>query len=644
MKRIITLFALLTVTIAVAQTKNALYYNKEGWSYLEKRQAVQALASFKSAVSQNKDYKDALTGLGYAYLLRHAADDAFEIFNDLIQKYPDDEKIRLGRAAALTELSRFEEALRDYGLVTEKRGENSGALYGTAYLYYRMGRNLQAKRVIEDSLRVNPYHYDTLLLSAKIDIDEHHLDDAEEQIQKAINVRQEFPDAYMQFGKLLLYRYMNEGSPALLSDSREEFNRAISINPNDTESIKMVGMIDLLSGNPSQARDYYEKAFEENSNDFSTLYNLGYSYELLADYKNADNYYVKAGKLAPEDTFMHAKMQNFLLENNFAFGNPRRVGYSKHHYSEYQRKRDQNLSDYALMHLRYAIRLNPMDQVARKELADFYNISGFNRLYINELKVLQRLHPSNTNREALNLAVIKRRDRLYNRAGYTLDMPQRNIFRVLVVPFHDRGDSFRMFDSGTIFSDNLDFTLSQFGRTEVITGKERSQLLNKLSPRGPVTDVIVKLSDENIDYIVNGFFTAGKTYIDAEYQLINNQTGAVSETFTYHETGFDALNRINYRAARDISQAVPLRGTILKFENGNPLINLGLYDSLEEESHLYVYSSPGNSDRGRKIIMRVDELGTYLCTAVSVKKSDADMLTVGMNVYELKKRKSRLIR
>ena len=88
MKRILLFAVVLSATLLTAQPKNARYYNKEGWNYLEKRESVKAMASFKSAVSQNKNYKEALTGLGFSYLMRGAADDAVEIFNDLSKTYP----------------------------------------------------------------------------------------------------------------------------------------------------------------------------------------------------------------------------------------------------------------------------------------------------------------------------------------------------------------------------------------------------------------------------------------------------------------------------------------------------------------------------------------------------------------------------
>jgi len=644
MKKILLFAVVLSATFLVAQPKNARYYNKEGWNYLEKRDPVKAMASFKSAVSQNKDYKEALTGLGFSYLMRGAADDAFEIFNNLSKKYPEDEKILLGRAASLGEMGRYEEALNDYARVTEIRGENSEALYGTALIYYRMGKNVQAKRTIDESLRVNPYHYDTLILDARIHLDEQRLDQAEGIIQKAINVRQEFPDAYVQYGKLLLNRYKKESNPAFLSDSREEFNRAISINPFDPESIRMAGIIDLINDDASSARDYFSKALDINGNDFATLYNLGYSYELLANTDKAADFYRRATNLAPDDVFMKSKMQTFLIENNFAFGNPQRVQYARLNYSEYKKNRSRNMSDYALMHLRYCVVLNPMDQDARKELAAFYNIAGFNRLYINELKVIQRLHPDNSNREALNLAVIRRRDRLYNRSGYTLDMPPRNVVKVLVLPFYDRSGNFSMFDKGDVFSDNLVFALSQFGRIQILDAAERKIIIQKMNNYDNISEALAKISDEDIDFIVHGSFNAGKTYIDSEYNIVSNHTGAVHKTFELHESGESALNRINFRAARDIADAVPLRGKILKVQNGEPLVNLGLYDGIEKGANLFVYSSSGNTAKGRRIMLKVKETDTFLSTAAVSKSSEADMLVTGMDVYELKIRRARLIK
>ncbi|MFW5807826.1 MAG: tetratricopeptide repeat protein [Spirochaetota bacterium] len=628
---------------AVSQERNAVYHNKEGWSHLEKRQALDAVTSFKSALSQNPDYKEARIGLGRAYIMRSAYSEAFDIFQALAALYPEDEAVVVGLADSLNGLTQYDEALEQYRKASELNAESTEALYGTASVYYQMNKPLWAERTIEQILRLNPYHYDTLLLAARIKNDARRLDEAEAYITKAINVRREFADAYVSFGRLLLHRYVQENDGALLADARREFERAALIDPGMPSAQEMLGTVSLLEGDPLAARKRFERARKADPDSLPVLYNLAYCLRLLGERGPSEEIMLDALSHYPDDPLVNASLERFYVEYDYAFGNPGRLDRAKEHYALYEKASTQNLSEYALLHLRRSVLLNPMNETARRNLADYYKVVGYHRLYVDELKNIQRLYPGTKNREELNIAVINRREMLYNREGYAHDMPPRHVVRIAVVPFDHTRMQYGFYDGGEVFADGLSFALRQFGRLDAAGLDELVKAADPGVKEPARGEILESLAESDIDYIVTGEYSYTGGMIEAGYSLRNNKTGGEELSFSLQEDGKDAFNRINYRAAKRLFGHVPVRGAILKLDPDSALVNVGSYDGIAPGDMLYARDMLQGAHSPRKILFQVTESDTFLSRVELVNDLDYDHVSKGNMVYGLKRRRARLL-
>lgn len=640
----LVLFLTFFFTISlVGQEKNAVYYNKEGWNYLKKRDSVKALASFKAAVAQNNNYKDALSGLGYTYLLRGGEREAYAIFKDLEKKYPKDVEVLNGMGNALSGLSHYDDALAAYQRALDIDSDNVDALYGKALVYHRMGKRVFAERTIEFVFHLNPYHYDTLILAGRIKYGQMRLDEAEHYIKKAIDVRLEYPEAYIESAKLLIIRYNQSENPAFLNDAEDELGKAMAIDPETPEPLKMLGIIKMIEGDFLAAQEYLVKANQLDSENYSISYNLAIAYEKLADLDNAEKKLTEVLELFPDDPMTIFKLEKYLVDHDYAFGNPLRNNYAKQHFKLFVSNSSKNLTDYGMMHLRLSLYLDPSGERARLRKAEYYQARDFNRLYIDELKHLQKISPTSQNREKLNVEVIKRRERLYSREGYALEVPPRSVARVFVVPFSAGAESYTYFDAGEVFSENLNFALQQFGRMDVINGIEREALLQKLGGVTNVSLAINRLSGEDIDYLITGNFDYRMQSVDASYMLADFATGAKVYEKSIYENGKDLLNRVNFRAASYIFDNIELQGKVLKVDENSALVNIGSYDGLETDNFLYAEDRFSENSRKRKIILKVTETDTYLSKVSFVNPQDYHRVSENTPVFYLERKRAQKI-
>jgi tetratricopeptide (TPR) repeat protein len=643
MKKIIMIGVLFFSICLFGQQKNALYYNKEGWRFLEQRDSVQALGSFKAAVAQNGDYKEALTGLGYTYLLRGGEREAYSIFKNLEKKYPDDVQVLNGLGHSLSALFRFQEALDVYERVNTLDLDNIDALYGTALVYHRMGKKVMAERTIEKIFRLNPYHYDTLLLAGKIKYGDGRIGEAEKFIKKAIGVRQEYPEGYVEYAKLLLLRYRTSGSRSFLSDANEELLRGVTIDPDSPEPYKMLGIIKLIDNDPSSAQEYFEKAQLIDPTNYSVVYNLALACELLGDIPGSEKYFSSVLKDYPDDAMTLARFEQFLVDQDFAFGNPKRAELAKYHRRQYVVNASKNLSDFAMLHLRISTLLDPSNTSVLNGIADYYKANGYNRFYVDELKHILRVDSSSKNREKLNVAVIQRRDALYNREGYGMETPPRNANRVLVLPFTAGSEPYVYYDAGEVFAKMLSFSLKQFGKMEVIEGSERKEFVSRLGGSLDSAQAMRLLTDADIDYLVTGDFDYRMESVTAEYTVSDFSTGGVLYKTSLYENGKDSINRINFRGASQIFDNMPVKGVILKLDQTGAIVNVGSYDGIKKDDFLYAEDRFPGKEKSRRIILKVSETDTLLSRAEFLNPEDFNRVSENGVIHYLERKKASII-
>ncbi len=643
----------------IAAEKNAQHYNKKGWEYLERGDSFRAIASFKGSLRQNPRFREALLGLGKAYLSTEGYDESIRLFTEVLKLDRDNREALAGMGYAMLNLGRNRDALQYFERVEGLSGESLEAKYGMALLYYRMGKRIWSRRKIENILRVNPYHYRALLLMADIKADDGRLDDAKKLIDKAVESDRELPEGYVKAGLILYRYYLKEEDEDYLEDAVEELEKAISIRPEDYSANRYRGYIAVVQGRFADARRYFERAVSSFPESAPARYSLALAQEREGDSGGALASLVRAMELAPSDDTAQSKAEDLLVMNSFKIGHPLRVRLAREHLARANKKMREHLGDEAMLHMRRSLYLNPMNREARERLRDYYETLNYYRFYIDEMKDLARMYPDESYQDALGIAVMKRRNRLYQRAGFSSDPPVRDVPGVLVLDLWPESAVATHPDAGTVLANYLTFALGQFGRQDAVRIKPRQDIMRDLKTGeaflGDTLEALGEMAKkggiERLRYVIFGSYDEGSEHMRAGFRILDFKTGVIINEFELAESGREKLGRLSLRAARKIYDGVPYEGRVLKVddEQERVLVNLGLYDGVKPGDLLVMYrydTSPaeGRINMKRKLVFAVDEVDTLVASARPNTAADLARVDEGEPVYPLNKRRAKLIK
>ena len=640
-----------------AAEKNAIYYNKTAKEYLDKGDIYRAVINYKNALKQNARFKEALLGLGQAYLATEAWEEAQKLFTEVLGLDRDNQDAMTGMGFSMIRLGNYTEALKFFEKVESLAADNLEAQYGTAFVYYQMDRRIWAKRKLEDILRINPYHVRSLLLAAEIKIGDGRLSEAKKFIDKAIDADRDSPEGYASAGRIFFKFYARNEDRDYLDDAVAQFNRALSRSPEHLQANRYMGYISYMRGKYDKAQQYYQRVLSAWPENAVTMYNLALSYEKAGDNANALSSFLKALERMPSDDALQSRIEDFLVMGGYKIGNPQRVAYSNEHVKRSARKMKENLSDEGVMHLRRALYLNPMNREAREKLRDYYATMNYYQFYVDEIKELAKMFPEGAFEDQLHIAVIKRRDRLYFKEGFAEDPVTRDVPGVLVLNLSPNGELTAHPDLGESLANYLSFALGQLGRQDAVRIKRRLEIVKDLKDAESFTgDNLEKLSRmvrkgdiKGLRYVVFGSYREGDGFITGNFRIMDFKTGVIIDEFSLRESGKDNLSRLAVRAANRIYGSIPYEGRVLKMNEDSAVVNLGLFDGLKQGDYLvsYRYEPSASSDKTnmkRKVLFTITDADTIVSAVKPQVAADMGRVDVNDTIYPLKKRRARMIR
>lgn len=100
---------------------------------------------------------------------------------------------------------------------------------------------------------------------------------------KAIALKPGLADAYISLGNACL-------GNKKLETARNNYNKAISLDPKNPQPVYSLGLIEDIQGNPKQALFYYEQSQKTDPDFYDARYNMAMDYNKIKDYANAYKY------------------------------------------------------------------------------------------------------------------------------------------------------------------------------------------------------------------------------------------------------------------------------------------------------------------------------------------------------------------
>ena len=666
-----SLIIIMLSSALVSDAQNAISLNRDGWVSYKKTEYDKALFSFTNSLRLNGRYSDSMLGAGKSYYAIGVYDRALEMFSDALKLDGNSVDALNGIGMVLSETGRFTDAISYFERAFKISGDSMDSQYGIAYVYYKMDKRLWAKRKLENIFKSNPYHFQSLLLMADIKTDEGRLKEARGYVEKAIDSAGESPDGHIKYGSILLKNYMITGDADSLDEARESYSRALAINPSNFRANMDMGLIslmeiedynfnsalhgggstDIIKDKRDAAVSYILKAAEVNKSR-PVLYSLSLAYDMSGDKTSALEHMLSAYKKFPSDSLLKGKLEDFLVLNEYKSAHPARIMLSNENIELSKINRRESLHTNVIYYLRRSLLMNPLNRDVREQLINYYSILDYNKMMIDEMKNVMMQYPEFKYQDMLNLAIIKRRDRLYVREGYSSDEAPRDVPSVLVLNFNSAGKITDHPDSGKIAARNLTFALQQFGRMRTPGLGEREALAGNLKTGGEnLFDTIKKVKEisdkgeQKFDYLIFGEISEVDDYISITFKIMDLNRGYIIYELTESKKGRENLNLLSILTAEKIYNIIPYSGKVLKVKDNGIILNLGLIDGVKDGTELVIYRD-SNSRLNNETIRYVEtftvkETDTFISYAEPDRPDILREIDSTNIVYPLMKRRAR---
>jgi len=238
-------------------------------NYSDRSLLIKADDLFRKAVSLDKNFASAYSGLAYTYLYKNL---------DVTNSY-------------------FSENYLDSCLILSEKALSIDSHFSEAYVikgfyYFYTNKNDKILAELEKALKYNPNYYDAYYNKALLYLVDYYQGDFVQAIENfkialSLNHSSELPFLIRSLGECFgLY----SGFP---DRAKECYLEALKIDGDSSEYYYKLGQLEALNHHFSIAIEYYERALKAESNNVALLMELGnlYTFEGNVDYVKALNYY-----------------------------------------------------------------------------------------------------------------------------------------------------------------------------------------------------------------------------------------------------------------------------------------------------------------------------------------------------------------
>ena len=269
--------------------ENAAVYNNRGNALMDLGHPDEAVKDFDRAVALSPNYGAAYNNRGNARVALGQYALAFQDFRKAVELMPQSAVPFNGRGMAHAELKRYHAAVRDLSRAISINPKYTAAYHHRADAYLGLGMYREAAADATQVLTLQPEvtDPDLLLLRARANAGDKKLNPALEDLNKAIEVKPDLVDAYIERGMVFL-------QARRFDDAIGDLTRAIEIDPQNVKAYAMRASAKLQAEANDDALNDVNQALQLAANDPLALRIRGNVYEALnrtdegiADYRNA---------------------------------------------------------------------------------------------------------------------------------------------------------------------------------------------------------------------------------------------------------------------------------------------------------------------------------------------------------------------
>lgn len=637
-----------SVTGAFAESKTALSLYNRAYQFQQREDYYSAIESYREALQLNPQYGDAWYNLAFCTFHLGEYDLAVK-YADVAAKYSRNlTDIQNLKGMSLISLGRIDEARNVFNEVLKKYPNDVNARFGLAEIDLYNGSLLSAEKRYLDALKRDSTSRKALLSLALVAAEQGNNAAAERYVNQAL----EYHSGEAEVHYLASYLAAKRGD---VKEAERRARSAVQIKGNYDEAYKLLADILFSQGRYDEVIDICEFLTGRNRKLSVAWYLMGLAQERLGRYENAIETFNIGLSIDPLDEVMRLALEQ-LVNSNLAIEDSRRTEWAKFHIS----KAAQFNLAYDGPSERYeyqkALSIDPLNTKARQSFANLLQRDGFYELYLKQLKFIkenQKNYPAARTDEntpsATRTAQQKKNDDTMEGLESMLRTSLANKYNM--DPFYlDKsrwsiGVYFQKMPVNTLHSD-----------AEEIIANATKDLFNGVS----VTTVDVRADG------VEGFAqayrlarTSGMDYfliisVDETERsftlcadMYSARTGTKTTNIKVYRTGNDRVAKSVRRLRQAVLDILPIRGKVLYNSTSTVLCDLGKSDGITKGAQFDVVKKGRvlTADTGSGVYYNEsDVLGTFTIDTVGEeisegtykKKGFYDSLNVGDDLILVK--------
>ena len=542
-----------------------------------------AFQYLESAEKYEKDKSEIKNLKGMILLALGRTDEARQIFNEVLKKYPNDIDAHFGLAEIELYDGKFSGAENQYAEALKRQNTNRKALLSLALVCAETKRYTQAEKYLRQTMQYYSGEPEVHYLAAIIYTMKGDYKSAEKHARIAVEIRGAYEQAYELLAQIvyLQHRY---------SEVIDLCDFIISRNRNASAAWYLKGTAQSKLGNSEEALSTWDTGLSVN----------------------------------PQDELMRMMLE-LTAKNELDLDDSRRKPWADYHLNvarQYDSRYDKAGSTYEYQR---ALMLDPSNSAARLAYADILELNGMHELYLSQLKFVKE---NNDNKISTSLSdTIEAYDSLLNNTlakrwkvdAFYLDKIRWNI----AVFYTENTSTFNHADSDR---------LTALACGDVFSGIAITSVKTQVTPVSGYGEAFKNARANNFDYFIIVSLSEGDDDVSLSATMYSGRTGTETFNEKYYATGNNRFSTVLRRFRNSVLSKLTVRGKILQRNGKTVLIDLGRSENIVKDAEFKIVRKGAvkTADSGAGLFFRDDDVvGMLVVTEAGEEVSEASITSHG---------------
>ncbi len=542
-----------------------------------------ALQYLESAEKYEKNKSEIKNLKGMILLALGRTDEARQIFNEVLKKYPNDIDAHFGLAEIELYEGRFSGAQNQYMEALKRQNTNRKALLSLALVNAERGQSEAAETYLRQALAYYSGEPEVHYLASVIYSMKGDYVTAEKQARIAVEVNSSYDKAYDMLSTILYkqsrYKEVIDISDYLISRNRKNSNAWF---------IKGVAQCKL--GNVSSAIETWTAGLQIN----------------------------------PQDEIMRSAMENE-IRNTLSLEDIRRSYYAQYHIANAKQYASRYDGSGAVYEYQRALLLDPMNYEARMAYAEILEINGMHELYLEQLKFIKENNEEqlanlskkqqtelNDKIEAFEYLLSDTLGKKWNVDPFYLDKTRWNI----AVFYEDNNSTFIHADTNRLVAN---------AAADIFSGVAITSVKTQVTPVSGYGEAFKNSRAGGFDYFIILSLSEGENDMTLSSTMYSGRTGLEISKNSFYCTGNNRFSTVLRRFRNSVLEKLTVRGKILNRNGKTVLVDLGKAENIVKDAQLKIIKKGQirTADSGVGLYYRdADVLGTITITTAGEEISE----------------------